>query len=445
MTDYKAIHGRNVLHVASDLDTSEAEGQIWFNTTSSDYKTIVKVAGAWATGNNMNDGQDAMGHCGTQTACMQFGGRAVTTDSESYDGTTWTETNALPANASFNAGFGTTAAAISAGSDPGSTQADTWDGTNWTEAASISTGRQQMHGVGTQTAGFVVGGTGPDKANVEEYNGSTWSEEADLQTARANSNVAGTTTAALAAGGGPGSGKNIVEEWNGTSWAETTDLNTVRANAGGGGAVSTAAIVAAGITTPSEAQTANTEIWDGSSWTEVANVSTTRELLGSGQAGPNTTSIIFGGVAPPSPPSKLTATEEWNHTSTLAAGAWASSNNMNVGRQGAQAGQQGTQTAGLIYGGDNPSPGYIVNAESYDGTSWTETHDLNVGRNNGAGLGTQTAAVLVNGNNAADSNLCEIYDGSSWSETGDLNTDRRQGSGCGTSTAGLATGGYMPS
>ena len=54
MTDYKAIHGKNILHVASDLDDAEGEGQVWFNTTSSDYKTIVKVAGAWATGTALN-------------------------------------------------------------------------------------------------------------------------------------------------------------------------------------------------------------------------------------------------------------------------------------------------------------------------------------------------------------------------------------------------------
>ena len=52
MPEYKAIHGKNILSLASDLDSAEGEGQIWFNTTSSDYKTIVKVAGAWAAGGN---------------------------------------------------------------------------------------------------------------------------------------------------------------------------------------------------------------------------------------------------------------------------------------------------------------------------------------------------------------------------------------------------------
>ena len=53
MTTYKAIHGKLIQHLASDPDSAEYEGQLWFNTTSSDYKTIQKVAGAWATGGNM--------------------------------------------------------------------------------------------------------------------------------------------------------------------------------------------------------------------------------------------------------------------------------------------------------------------------------------------------------------------------------------------------------
>ena len=40
MTDYKAIHGKTVQSLASDPDSAAYEGQIWFNTTSSDYKTI---------------------------------------------------------------------------------------------------------------------------------------------------------------------------------------------------------------------------------------------------------------------------------------------------------------------------------------------------------------------------------------------------------------------
>ena len=50
MTTYKAIHGKLVQSLASDPDSAAYEGQVWFNTTSSDYKTIQRVAGSWSTG-----------------------------------------------------------------------------------------------------------------------------------------------------------------------------------------------------------------------------------------------------------------------------------------------------------------------------------------------------------------------------------------------------------
>jgi len=87
MTDYKAIHGKNIQHLASDLDSAEGEGQIWFNTTTSDYKTIVKVAGTWSTGGNLNQARRNLAGCGTQTSGLAFGGRAPphTGETEEYN------------------------------------------------------------------------------------------------------------------------------------------------------------------------------------------------------------------------------------------------------------------------------------------------------------------------------------------------------------------------
>ena len=61
MTTYKAIHGKLVQSLAADPDTAAYEGQLWFNTTSSDYKTIQKAAGAWATGGALNQARNAPG------------------------------------------------------------------------------------------------------------------------------------------------------------------------------------------------------------------------------------------------------------------------------------------------------------------------------------------------------------------------------------------------
>ena len=95
MPDYKAIHGKNIQHLASDLDTAEAEGEIWFNTASSDYKTIVKPAGAFGTGGNLNTARQGNGSVGTQTAALSSAGitepGAKTGVSEEYNGATWAE------------------------------------------------------------------------------------------------------------------------------------------------------------------------------------------------------------------------------------------------------------------------------------------------------------------------------------------------------------------
>mgnify|MGYP003626720946 CR=1 FL=1 len=99
MTDYKTIHGKNILHVASDLDTAEGEGQIWFNTTSSDYKTITKVAGAWSTGGSMNTARDYCAGAGTKDALLIAGGHTPAT--ELYNGSSWTEIADMSASAAI--------------------------------------------------------------------------------------------------------------------------------------------------------------------------------------------------------------------------------------------------------------------------------------------------------------------------------------------------------
>ena len=87
MADYKAIHGKTIQHLASDLDDSEAEGQIWFNTATSDYKTIVKADGAWATGGALNTARAYIATVGLQTAALAIlGGPHPKANTESYDG-----------------------------------------------------------------------------------------------------------------------------------------------------------------------------------------------------------------------------------------------------------------------------------------------------------------------------------------------------------------------
>ena len=74
MAYYKEIKGFKIPNLASDRDNAASQGEIWFNTTSSDFKTIVKVAGTWATGNAMNTARYHHAGAGTVPAGLGFGG-----------------------------------------------------------------------------------------------------------------------------------------------------------------------------------------------------------------------------------------------------------------------------------------------------------------------------------------------------------------------------------
>ena len=350
MADYKAIHGKNILHVASDLDSAEGEGQIWFNTTSSDYKTIVKVAGSWSTGGDLNSARAAARVAtGTQTAALIAGGGPPDIDdTETYDGSSWTEVNDLNTARAAGSSVGTTAAALHISGDVGGSLQDvveSYDGTNWTEIADINTARRDEGRAGTSTAALIFGGP-PGSAIVESWNGTSWTEVGDLNTGRQVLASAGTFASALAMGGRrPGVNEDAVESWNGSAWTELGDLNTGRQGCGGAG-TTTDGLTYGGDT---GSATAVTENFDGTSWTEVGDLNTaTKYLAGLGGSSPASLTLKAGGTAP-----QASATEEWDFTSTLSAGTWATGTALNTGRSYTVT--AGIQPAALaINGGPHP-------------------------------------------------------------------------------------------
>ena len=46
MTTYKELFGKYVLNVTSDPTSTDAEGQIWYNSTSGTFKTALGSYGA---------------------------------------------------------------------------------------------------------------------------------------------------------------------------------------------------------------------------------------------------------------------------------------------------------------------------------------------------------------------------------------------------------------
>ena len=124
-------------------------------------------------------------------------------------------------------GTGTTSTEALAfgGETPGSarvTNTESWNGSAWTEVNDLNTANFQSTGLGSYTAALNVGGNiAPgETANTEDWNGSGWTEVADLSAARQLVGGAGTTSAGLAFGGSdpsPPAVTTATEEWSGSS------------------------------------------------------------------------------------------------------------------------------------------------------------------------------------------------------------------------------------
>jgi len=179
--------------------------------------------------------------------------------------------------------------------------------------------------------------------------------------------------------------------------------------------------------------------YDGTSWTEQASLSTGRIFLGGSPSGTSQVAIGFGG----GDGTTEAETEEWNHTSTLAAGVWASGGDTNTVRQ--ESGGIGSATAASIVSGSDGPGSYTANVESYDGSSWTEVADVDSPRQSSGGMGTQTAGLIVGGyNGSAYVGDSEEWNGTSWAEGNNANDAIGYRGTTGTQTAGLAVGGSSP-
>jgi hypothetical protein len=330
MTTYYGLFGQKVQYLASDPSDVQV-GQVWYNYTSATLKVrAVSTAGTFASGGNLNNGRGGIGTSknGTQTATIGAGGSSPViyygTNSESYNGSSWTTTSGL------------------------------------------NTGRDTLGGAGTQTSALVFGGNlNPVTTATESWNGSSWTSVNSMNgPARLGVCGTGTQTAALGAGGYASGVSNQLQLWNGSSWTTSTSMGTSRYNAGTFG-IQTAAITAGGGINPSGGTTATTESWNGSSWTAIASINTSRSS--NGGAGTQTAGIIMGGYIGGSP-SVTSATELYNGTS------W-TNNPTGLGTPRATTQQaSGSQTSALTFGGGSPGNA----TEEWTGPGVAETKTVTV-------------------------------------------------------------------
>jgi len=289
MATYKGIQGYSVQSLSTDPTAADVVGQLWYNSTLGKFKISVLGSAAWATGGNLNTGRYAITQAGIQTAAIAMGGYSspvVTyyTETEKYDGTTWTETgdlNTARSKATCNVGT-QTATLIAAGVAGGSTSlvCETFNGSTWTTVNSLNVARHSLAGGGTTTAAIAFGGNqapGPyETALSETYNGTTWTETADLNQGRSAIAGGGLSTAGIGfAGYISGTTYALTETYDGTSWTEVNNLNTASSSGAGAAATNTAALSMG--SAPSAPGGANScESYDGTSWTVTTAFTTAR-------------------------------------------------------------------------------------------------------------------------------------------------------------------------
>jgi hypothetical protein len=305
------------------------EGQLFFNSTANAFKETIRdiPAGSWATSGSLNSAHAYGTGFGLQTAAVSCFGAVgpspvsanASTNTELYNGTSWTEVNeANTARRNMgSSGTQTSGLAYGGGSTPPIRQQTTesWNGTSWTSAPNLPTGVYNNRGLGTSsTSAISIGGVDdatPGKSKkAAEYDGTSWTSISDMGTIRESGGTsnAAPTSLALAFGGESPSLTVNNEEWNGSSWTEKSNMNTAKGDFGFNG-ISTSALAFAGSTPASPPyQQAICEFWNGTTWTELADLGT-GIANGIAPAGGAVFGLASGGLTGPT--AANTGTEEW--------------------------------------------------------------------------------------------------------------------------------------
>ena len=454
MSEYKTIFGKAIKSLSSDPTDAGAEGQIWYNTTTGSFRTVL-ATGAWSSGGNLLSPNAYSAGFGIQTAAIDAGGNTYATTQE-YDGSSWSSNPNLNTGrrslASANLGT-VTAGLVFGGFNPDVpaqyANTESWNGTTWSEVNDLPAYSGNFAGFGTQTAAVAFQSPSPGSQSIE-WDGTNWGSTAPTNTSRPSSigNGTGTQTAGLIVGGGPTpTVAGAVEEYDGSTWTSGTSYpESVYKNAVTG--VQTSAYAFSGSLFPSPTQPTATNSYNGTTWTAQPTIGSARYAASEAGGSSGTSALLFGGYAGATPPiSQTNATEEFSYSiyAPIAA-TWASGGNINTARE-AMAGA-GTQTAALISGG-NIYPNSIQNlSEEYNGTTWTEGNNLTTSRRKLVGAGTQTAAVVFGGTTTAPvapgaTGKTEEYDGTSYTEQNDMNTARLSLMGAGLQDAAWAAGGLL--
>jgi len=322
MAEYREIFGEAVQSLPSATGT--IEGQIWYDSGNNAFKLIALNPGAWTTGNNMaGTTLRNFQSTGSYTSAVVNGGVSSTAhinQTNEWDGTNWATGNGSPISGYARVAFGTQTAAVFAGGQNGpSTVYNTineYDGTNWTTSpGTLAQPTRSARGTGTQTAGFISGGSTGDPPTVlnqsYNYDGTSMAATTAMPTTRQQHGGGGTTQDLFLAYGGQVPPSNsptaTTLSWNGSAWTAVNSMNNAFGSMSTGTMSSSTSALSAANSWPSVSPN---EQWDGTCWTVIANLNTQRaQACGSG-TGAN--AFCAGGYDNSGGDQNTEATELWS-------------------------------------------------------------------------------------------------------------------------------------
>ena len=290
----------------------------------------------WSAGGTIGDGKVFRTAVGTQNAQILFNGycpppapstnpSCISEEVKTYDGTSWTiSPTSTNSEHAARGGAGTQNAATAFGGvqyegpsnavDGNTTNSEEFDGSSWTEGNNTTVCRTAWASVGTQNSIIAFNGILVKSCrvfdiwteyNINSYNephnetigydGTTWVACNDTVQSQGWRAGFGTVGAAVAAGGTSTgtTGNENVEEWDGTSWATGEDVTTSRSHMGGAGTQNDG-VIFGGITNPgySNSYCNQTETYDGTNWSNGPTLGTARLTYAGG--GSSTAAFYVG-------------------------------------------------------------------------------------------------------------------------------------------------------
>ena len=428
--------GSDVTECASGGNSNNAIIMGGYAGSNSGITTTQEYDGSsWTGGGNLQSGGGSTCGGGNSSDAIIMTGKSSGANlsgfCQEYNGTAWSDGGNPNTNRHNCAGDGNSSDAICVGGSP--SQSETYDGSSWTDIAEV-TGRENFAMGGNSTSAICFGAT----VKTETWDGTSWTTVDDMTQANGGNEGGGLPTDAITIGGTTDS--DMVEKYNGTAWSVVDLLTTGRGNHGGKGNNLNSFCAGGGsVTTEERTSTADNYVLEENTIFIEKDTSKIYSL-GSGVwnvwypvawSTALTNSLLAGGT-----------TNAWTagNFAMKYTGTWANITALPASRQLLVTG--GNNDDAIVIGGDSAGTSNTEDdVYGWNGSTWSTLPLISMGNMMFAGGGNQTGAIWYGGTYSAVDD-CQTYNGTAWATANDLNHGTRGNIGAGTNEEAYSAGGY---